>query len=311
MNTLPTREFEYSAVITTYQPSQLLRDAVNSILQQCITPKEIILVDDGTKDLELSDIRILIPDDIVFIFHSNSQNLGAGCSRNIGVGLSSANYIIFFDDDDVSLPTRSVIHKEAFQNGATVSYVSSRKHYSNGYQVEFPNLEIHPRILDPKKLAQKLLYGGSFRDSIGDVPSSTLAIFKHEFMSIGGFDGSMRRLEDVDLAIRLSLGLASFSWSSTIAVNRTSTFRQDKGGLAETNHEQILLEKYGYLIGWWRKNYAVALITLRSFYFGGALSKRPLSSLLALLNPFCVLVLITRFPRFFTRLNHDRQQRKK
>jgi glycosyltransferase involved in cell wall biosynthesis len=229
--------------------------------------KEIILVDDCTKDLEVADMRNLVPEDIVFIFHSNSQNLGAGFSRNIGVGLSSANYIIFFDDDDVSLPTRSVIHKEAFQNGASISYVSSRKHYSNGYQVAFPNLEILPGVLDPKQLAQKLLCGSTFRDSIGDVPSSTLAISKHEFIAVGGFDHSMRRLEDIDLAIRLSLSLASFSWSSTIAVDRISTFRQDKGGLVETNHEQILLQKYGYLIGWWRKNYALALITLRSLYF--------------------------------------------
>lgn len=311
MITLPTREFEYSAVITTYQPSQLLRDAINSILQQSITPKEIILVDDCSKDFELADVRNLVPEDIVFIFHSNSQNLGAGCSRNIGVGLSSTSYIIFFDDDDESLPTRSVIHKEAFQNGASVSYVSSRKNYSNGYQVEYPNSEIQPKVLEPKKLARKLLYGGSYRDSIGDVPSSTLAICKNKFLSIDGFDGSMRRLEDVDLAIRLSLGLASFSWSSTIAVNRTSTIRQDKGGLVETNHEYILLQKYGYLIGWWRKNYAVALITLRSFYFGGTLAKRKWSSLLRLLNPFCILVLLTRFPRFLSRLNHDRQQWKK
>ena len=310
MITLPAKEFEYSAVITTYQPSQLLRDAINSILWQAIPPKEIILVDDCSKALELADIRKLVPEDIVFISHLNSQNLGAGWSRNIGVKLSSANYIIFFDDDDVSLPTRSVIHKEAFQNGASVSYVSSRKKYPNGYQVEFPNSEIHPRVLDPKKLARKLLYGGSFRDSIGDVPSSTLAISKYKFMAIGGFDSSMRRLEDVDLAIRLSLGLASFSWSSTIAVDRTSTFRQDKGGLVETDHELTLLQKYGYLIGWWRKSYADALITLRSFYFGGTLSKRTLSSLLKLLNPFCILVFITRFPRFLKRLNHDRLRRK-
>lgn len=310
MNTLPARDFEYSAVITTYQPSQLLRDAVSSILRQSIAPKEIILVDDCSNEHELADIQSLIPKNIAFKLHVNSHNLGAGCSRNVGVSLSSANYIIFFDDDDVSLPTRSVIHKEAFQNGASVSYVSSRKHYPNGYQVEFPNLEIYPGVLDPKKLAQKLLYGGSFRDSIGDVPSSTLAISKYEFMAIGGFDSSMRRLEDVDLAIRLSLGHASFSWSSSIVVDRASTYRQDKGGLVETNHERILLQKYGYLIGWWRRNYADALITLRSFYFGGTLSKRTRLSILGLLNPFCLLVLITRFPRFLMRLNHDRKQRK-
>jgi len=311
LNILPTREFLYSAVITTYQPSQLLPDAINSILNQAIKPKEIILVDDCSKDLDLAEIQRLIPDEILFIFHTNSQNLGVGYSRNLGVKLSSTNYAIFFDDDDVSLPMRSVIHGDAFQNGASVSYVSSRKHYSNGYQVEFTNPEIHSGTLDPKKFAQKLLYGSSYWDSIGEVPSSTLAISKREFLGVGGFDSSMRRLEDVDLAIRLSLASVSFSWSSTIAVDRTSTIRQDKGGLVETDHEKILLDKYGYLIGWWRKNYAMALINLRSFYFGGVFSKRTPLELLGLLNPFCFFVLLTRFPRLLTRLNHDRLQRKK
>ena len=308
MNTRLAKEFAYSAVLATYQPSSLLQLAVKSILEQTIKPYEIILVDDCSQEIELDLLRKLVPDNIKLIFHKNSHNLGAGFSRNIGVNLATRDYVIFFDDDDVSLPNRSVIHRDAFVDGASVSYVSSKKYYPGGYQVDFRNVEIHPSLINPKELAQKLLYGRSLGGTIGDIPSSTLAIVKKVFLGVGGFDQSMRRLEDADLALRLSLANTYFSWSSSVAVERTSTFRQDKGGSIEANHERIILHRYGNLLGWWRRNYSKALIDLREFYFGGIPSRGKLIFLLNLLNPFCALVLLTRIPRFVSRLNHDRHQ---
>lgn len=308
MSTLSNKDFSYSAVISTYQPSSLLHAAIASAVDQIIKPIEIILIDDCSHPFDLNSIHHLIPNEINFIFHRNTENLGAGSSRNLGVGLSSTSFLLFFDDDDISLPERSVIHWDAFQKGATASYVSSRKKYPNGYEVEFQNMEIPPALVKPRDFAQKLLYGRLLEDSIGDIPSSTLAVVKEEFTRIGGFDKSMRRLEDVDLALRLSLDGASFSWSSQILVERTATSRNDKGGLIETNHEYIILERYGYLLGWWRNNYARALVDLRSIYFGRSFTMISLSSLAKFLNPFSTLVIATKFLRFIARLNHDRKQ---
>jgi glycosyltransferase involved in cell wall biosynthesis len=285
-----------------------LHAAIVSVVEQLIKPNEIILIDDCSHSFDLNGIRDLIPNDINFIFHRNTENLGAGSSRNLGVSLTSTDFLLFFDDDDISLPERSVIHGDAFQKGATASYVSSRKKYPNGYMVDFQNMEIPPALVSPKDFAQKLLYGRLLEDSIGDIPSSTLAVAKEEFMRIGGFDKSMRRLEDVDLALRLSLAGAYFSWSPQILVERTATTRNDKGGLIETHHEYIILERYGYLLGWWRSNYARALVDLRSIYFGGSSTVIGFSSLTKFLNPFSSLVIATKFLRFLTRLNHDRKQ---
>lgn len=308
MSTLSSKEFVYSAVISTYQPSSLLITAICSVVDQVIKPFEIILIDDCSQSIDLKVIRDFIPNEINFICHRNTVNLGAGGSRNIGAGLSSTGFLLFFDDDDVSLPERALIHWDAFQEGAIVSYVSSRKKYPNGYKVDFQNMEIPPTLVKPKDFAQKLLYGRRLEDSIGDVPSSTLAVAKEEFMSVGGFDKSMRRLEDVDLALRLSLAGACFSWSSQILVERVATTRNDKGGLIETNHEYIILQRYGFLLGWWRSNYARALLDLRSIYFGRTSTMINLSSLRKLLNPFSTLVIATKFLRFIARLNHDRKQ---
>jgi glycosyltransferase involved in cell wall biosynthesis len=295
-------------VISTYQPSSLLQTAVRSVVNQLIKPVEIILIDDSSQSINLTEIQDLIPADVKFIFHRNSENLGAGGSRNVGVNLSSTDYLLFFDDDDYSLPERSTIHWDAFQKGAGVSYVSSRKNYPNGYTVIFQNMEIPPSLISPSIFAQKLLYGRPIPGSIGEIPSSTLAIAKEDFLRVKGFDDSIRRLEDVDLALRLSLAEASFSWSSNVLVERTATFRKDKGGQIETNHEYIILEKYGYLLGWWREKYSRALIDLRSIYFGGLRIPVDFLLLKRCLNPFCAFVIITKFFRFTARLNHDRKQ---
>lgn len=308
MSTLSNKDFAYSAVISTYQPSFLLHAAIDSVVHQQIKPIEIILIDDCSQSFDLNGIRDLIPNEINFIFHRNTENLGAGSSRNLGARLSSTDFLLFFDDDDISLPERSAIHGEAFKKGAIASYVSSRKKYPNGYMVDFQNMEISPVVVMPKDFAQKLLYGRLFEDSIGDIPSSTLAVAKKEFIRIGGFDKSMRRLEDVDLALRLSLAGVCFSWSSQILVERTATTRNNKGGLIETHHEYIILERYGYLLGWWRSNYARALVDLRSIYFGRSSTMISLNSLTKFLNPFSTLVIATKFLRLLARLNHDRKQ---
>lgn len=308
MSTLSNKDFAYSAVISTYQPTYLLHAAIVSVVDQIIKPIEIILIDDCSHPFDLNGIHDLIPNEINFIFHRNTENLGAGSSRNLGAELSSTGFLLFFDDDDISLPERAVTHWDAFQKGASASYVSSRKKYPNGYKVDFQNMEILPALVKPIDLAQKLLYGRLLEASIGDIPSSTLAVAKDEFMRIGGFDKSMRRLEDVDLALRLSLAGAFFSWSSQILVERTATTRNDKGGLIETNHEYIILERYGYLLGWWRSNYARALVDLRSIYFGRSWTIISFRSLSKFLNPFSVLVIATKFLRFIARLNHDRKQ---
>ena len=305
MNTLLNRKIEYSAVIATYEPTDLLLKSLLSIIKQDVPPKEIIIIDDDSNQFPLDEIKELIPRQIDLIIESNDCNMGAGFSRNFGVSLANTDFVIFFDDDDVSLPARASIHINAFQNGAAVTYVSSRKKYSSGYMLELINPEITARVLNPILLARKLLFGSSLPLFAGAVPSATLAISKDAYLSAGGFDGSLRRLEDVDLALRLSLDGATFAWSSAVAVERNSTVRQDKGGLIETKHEEILLQKYGYLLGWWRREFTLALTFLRTIYFGGLQSHPKRSILKGFLNPFSALVLLTRFRRFFGRRKHD------
>src|SRR4029079_4753832 len=88
-----------SVVVTTYNRAHLLPRAIKSI-QGAGCDLEIIVVDDASSDATheicatLSGIRYL----------RLSTNHGLAHARNVGIAVSSSDFIAFLDDDDLRLP---------------------------------------------------------------------------------------------------------------------------------------------------------------------------------------------------------------
>jgi len=93
----------FSIVMATYNRSQLLSRAVNSVLKQTYPHFELIIIDDASTDnteqvcQSFRDKRI--------IYRKQEKNKGALAARNIGFDLAKGNYVALFDDDDELLPT--------------------------------------------------------------------------------------------------------------------------------------------------------------------------------------------------------------
>src|SRR5215475_7548246 len=93
---------DVSVVIATYNRSAQVKEAIDSVLAQSVPVREIIVVDDGSKD----DTRHQLSaygDRIVPFFRSNQ---GASAARNYGMRAARGEWIAFLDDDDVWLPTK-------------------------------------------------------------------------------------------------------------------------------------------------------------------------------------------------------------
>ena len=95
---------EFSVVIPVYnRPIAVLR-AVRSALKQTITPREIIVVEDGSPHpvdqakLESLDSRVRV------IFHET--NKGGGAARNTGIAAARSRWVAFLDSDDEWRPTK-------------------------------------------------------------------------------------------------------------------------------------------------------------------------------------------------------------
>ena len=236
--------FNYTAIVTSFNSEKTITASLDSVSNQLIPPSQVILVDDYSSDhtIELASRFLETLNNFQIVV--NDANLGQSAGRNMAAELANSDYLMFFDDDDESLDSRSLTHASHFSRGADISFVSSIKNYPNGYRIKCldKELDLSPTTTD---LVKYLLLGVE-SSSIQKVfiPASTCAITKAAFHKTGGFDVNFRRLEDVDLAIKCASANFMFSWTSEIGVTRSFTENSTKGHGVDMLFEEKLLHKY-------------------------------------------------------------------
>lgn len=92
---------DVSVVIPCYQCSETIGRALNSIFNQTLKPKEIILIDDASGDGTVEGLKSLKNKhgDLIQVVRL-PKNVGAASARNIGWDLATQPYIAFLDSDD-------------------------------------------------------------------------------------------------------------------------------------------------------------------------------------------------------------------
>lgn len=101
----------FSVVITTFNRANLVKNALNTVLNQTEKDYEIIIVDDGSTDdtFDLIKDNIKQYSNIKYIYH---KNRGPALSKNAGIIASSGIYVTFLDSDDLYLNNHLEIRKE-------------------------------------------------------------------------------------------------------------------------------------------------------------------------------------------------------
>ena len=130
-----------------------------------------------------------------------------------------------------------------------------------------------------------------------------MAVSKSAFLELQGFDQHLRRLEDIDFALRASRKSMMFAFSSQVGVSRKYTLGTDKGGGIDTHYESILLDKHRDYITHWDFKNANSWQHIRRFYF-----ERNWKNLFfySLSNPLVWLQLVLRLRSVTSRVRHDR-----
>ena len=95
-----------SVIIPYFGKKNFIKKTLTSVLNQSFQDFEIILIyDDENKD-DLVYIKKILNQNPKVKIIDNNRNLGAGLSRNIGIGKSSGSIIAFLDADDYWVPER-------------------------------------------------------------------------------------------------------------------------------------------------------------------------------------------------------------
>lgn len=93
-----------SIIIITYNRAAMLKQAIQSVLEQTVQDWELIIVDDGSDDGTEEFITSLKDDRIRYIKKGHSGNLSY--LRNIGMQQAKGAFIAFLDSDDIWKSTK-------------------------------------------------------------------------------------------------------------------------------------------------------------------------------------------------------------
>jgi glycosyltransferase involved in cell wall biosynthesis len=104
-----------STIIPVYNRAEMIESAVQSVLDQTYRPIEIILVNDGSTDNTLEELRRLESEHPDIIRVATRENGGPGLARETGRQLARGEFIQYFDSDDVLMPRKFEVQVAALR----------------------------------------------------------------------------------------------------------------------------------------------------------------------------------------------------
>ena len=181
---------DITVIVPAYQAENTLSRAIDSILAQTILPREIIVIDDGSRD-RTADIaqEYVSASELCSVRLLTQENLGAGAARNLGLKSATQPIVAFLDADDEWLPEKLarsldvlntenadlVSHDYVRFEGPDSVYISCARHFS--------------RRSDP--MVDYFLRGY--------IATSTVVARRDVLVEAGGFDPSLRSGQDYEL----------------------------------------------------------------------------------------------------------------
>ena len=91
-----------SIVIPAFNVAPYIAETLNSVFAQTFDDFEVIVVDDGSSDVE--ELERALGPYLERVRYVRQENLGAGAARNHGVQEARGEFIAFLDSDDLWLP---------------------------------------------------------------------------------------------------------------------------------------------------------------------------------------------------------------
>lgn len=185
-----------SVIIPTYNRGNVIGNTIESVLAQTYDNIEIIIVDDASSDNTAEIIASY--DDKRIKYYKNEKNLGPAGARNVGIGYAKFEFIAFIDSD--VLWNKEKLKKQLeiiLEQKYAICYCKVKRQTANGVKTHIIPSEDEKRINLSGNIYQLLL-------SHNVVDTSTALIKKEVLNELGGFEESIKAIEDYELFLRIS-----------------------------------------------------------------------------------------------------------
>lgn len=180
-----------SVVIPYYNDSKSITRCLNSIKNQTIQVKEIIIIDDNSNDT--NKLRSIINNFPLknIIYNKNTRNMNAAFSRNLGFAIASGDYIALLDADDYW-------EKEHLEKSLENLKITNADFiFSNVIEEISSNNYRYRKVTDPDTINNK------FDILFYSPPQTNSFFFKKSITTSIKFDESLKRHQDYQFLLSI------------------------------------------------------------------------------------------------------------
>lgn len=179
-----------SVIMPAYNQAHYIAEAIQSVLEQTYPDWELIVIDDGSTD-ETAATVARFPDPRIQLLQQTNQ--GVSAARNVGIGVSTGDYIAFLDADDRYRPARLAVHVTYLDHNPQVGLT-----YGSRIEIDQHGNHVHLAQLPRQATLATVLLAFPFAPT-------DLTVRRHWLTHVGNFRQGFVVNEDRDLYVRLLL----------------------------------------------------------------------------------------------------------
>jgi glycosyltransferase involved in cell wall biosynthesis len=179
-----------SVIIPCYNQARFLGAAIESVLSQSWSHREIIVINDGSTD-NTSEVASHYPE-VIFL---DEKNQGRSAARNHAVNSSHGEYLVFLDADDLLMPDALTEGLNFMQQHPECGLVYGRYRLieEDGNPID---------CVPDQQLGEHCYYELLRRNCIGMM--GTVLWRRDVFEETGGFNPQRQACEDYDLYLKIA-----------------------------------------------------------------------------------------------------------
>jgi glycosyltransferase involved in cell wall biosynthesis len=189
---------DISVVIPVYNHEPYVGAAIESLLAQTVTPREVICIDDGSTDGSASRVEALARRSPIIRFRSR-PNQGAHRTLNEAIEAAQGAYVAILNSDDVYHRTRLARCLSVLEADPAISAVATEIDFIDGAGKAVKNAwydKARAFYRNEGDLGLALVNGNFL------MTTSNLVVRRTLFAEVGGF-ANLRYAHDLDFLLRL------------------------------------------------------------------------------------------------------------
>ncbi len=199
---------DFSVVIPTFRRPRELLEAISSVLRQHDVTIEIFVIDDSPEGSAAEVVRGLRESRIVYLKNPDPTGGVPSVVRNRGWPMANGTFVHFLDDDDIVAEGHYAAVKAAFSANPAIGLVFGRiEPFGSGPAAQLDRereyfADAARKAASSDRFGHRFAFTGRMLFDKALLVCSSSVVRRECVARLGGFDPSIRLMEDADFHVR-------------------------------------------------------------------------------------------------------------